>query len=82
MWNTLLITSGVGLTLGAAVILTHDVAQELRHQRSAGGNAPPATMLRIRWRTTLAFAMLAWAPLLLALGLLVSACGAGPGGIG
>jgi hypothetical protein len=82
MWNTLLITSGVGLSLGAVTILTHDVAQELRHRRSAGGDAPPAPMLRVHWRTTLAFAMLAWAPLLLALGLLVSACGAGRAGIG
>ena len=82
MWNTLLITSGVGLSLGAVTILTHDVAQELRHRREVGGNAQAAPMLPIRWRTTIAFAMLAWAPLLLALGLLVSACGAGRAGLG
>lgn len=78
MENLALIASGAGLTLAAAAVLTHDVAQELRHRRSTvGGNRE--TMLPIRWRTTLAFAMLAWAPLLLAVGLV---CAAGPGGAG
>lgn len=74
--TTLLISSGIGLTLTAAGILAHDVAQELQHRRTLGaqGILPMAAMLPMRWRTTVAFALLAWAPLLLAAGLLLCAC--------
>lgn len=74
--TTLLISSGIGLTLTAAGILTHDLAQELQHRRTLGaqGILPMAAMLPMRWRTTVAFALLAWAPPLLATGLLLCAC--------
>lgn len=73
--TTLLIASGISLSLTAAGILTHDVAQELRHRRALAsqGILPVAVVLPMRWRTTAAFAVLAWAPLLVALGVLFRA---------
>lgn len=74
--TTLLIAGGLSLTLTAAGILTHDVGQELRYRRAMAsqGILPLAVMLPMRWRTTAAIGVLAWAPLLLALGLLFRAC--------
>lgn len=72
---TLLIASGISLTLTAAGVLTHDVAQELQHRRATAsqGIPPVAVALPMRWRTTAAFALLGWAPLLLAVGVLFRA---------
>lgn len=73
---TFLIVGGVSLTLAAAGILTYDLARELQHRRALAsrGILPAAIVLPIRLRTTVAFVLLAWAPLLLAMGLLFRAC--------
>lgn len=69
----LLMTGGIGMMVVAASILMYDLSLELRYRRAMGGDgtvplpAPP----QIRWRTALAFAMLAWAPLLIALSIVV-----------
>ena len=65
----LLMTLGIGMILVAAAILGHDLYLELKHRRaltSPEGDPLPSA-LPIRWRTSLALAFLAWAPMLLAL---------------
>lgn len=61
---------GVGLMLAAVGILTYDLALELRYRRAFAlteGRLPEIP--KARWRTAVAFAMLGWAPILIALGL-------------
>jgi len=69
----LLMSSGIGMIVVAVGILTYDIYLELRYRRAlatAGpGQLPPIPQMR--WRTSLAVAMLAWAPLLSALSIVV-----------
>jgi regulator of protease activity HflC (stomatin/prohibitin superfamily) len=63
---------GGGMILAAVGILSHDLYLELQYRRAlslATPTPPPAPT--IRWRTGLALALLAWAPLLLALSIFV-----------
>jgi regulator of protease activity HflC (stomatin/prohibitin superfamily) len=67
-----LLLSGTGMMAAAIAILSRDLYLLTRHrQASAAGagvaEAPPA----IDWRSALAFALLAWGPILLSLGLVV-----------
>ncbi len=68
-----LMIGGVGMILAALAILAYDLSLEMRYRRaSAGGDsgvAPPAPQMR--WRTAVAFFMLAWAPILIALSIVV-----------
>ncbi len=66
----LLTFSGTGMVLAAAGILTHDLAMEIRYRRALAEDAGRLpTIPKARWRTALAFALLGWAPLVIALGL-------------
>jgi regulator of protease activity HflC (stomatin/prohibitin superfamily) len=59
------------MTFGAVCILAYDVYRELSSRRAVetlGGTASPASL---RWRTSLALAVLAWCPLLLAFSIVV-----------
>ena len=68
----LLMTGGVGMILIALGILTYDLTMELQYRRAmAGGVAPLPAIPKLRWRTTMALAMLAWAPILIALSIVV-----------
>src|SRR6266850_357750 len=68
----LLITGGVGMILIALGILAYDLTMELQYRRAmAGGVAPLPVIPKLRWRTTMALAMLAWAPILIALSIVV-----------
>jgi regulator of protease activity HflC (stomatin/prohibitin superfamily) len=69
----LLITGGVGMMIAAVCILTYDLYRELLYRRmlSTPGGALAAAPVSIRWRTTLALGMLAWAPLLIAFSIVV-----------
>jgi len=68
----LLMTAGVGMILAAVGILTFDLSLELRYRRmlAAGTTSMPGAP-PLRWRTAAAFAMLAWAPILIALSIVV-----------
>jgi regulator of protease activity HflC (stomatin/prohibitin superfamily) len=68
----LLMTGGVGMLLAAAAILGYDLYLELQYRRALAvpGGAVPAEP-RVRWRTGLALAFLAWGPILLALSIVV-----------
>jgi regulator of protease activity HflC (stomatin/prohibitin superfamily) len=67
----LLMTGGIGMILVAVGILTDDLFLEMRYRRAVFGPGPVPPEPHIRWRTALAFGMLAWAPILLALSIAV-----------
>src|SRR5437588_12260634 len=69
----LLMTSGIGMILAAVGILSYDVYLELAYRRAMAPTGPDQRLpiSQMRWRTSLALAMLAWAPLLLALSIVV-----------
>jgi len=75
MTQTLWITISFALMLAAVALLTHDLARELQPRRpyALQATAPRAESLAVRYRTTAAFATLAWIPVVLVLALMFSA---------
>ncbi len=68
----LLMAGGFGMILIAAAILGYDLYLNLQYKRALavpGATVPP--IHTVRWRTGLALALLAWAPMLIALGIIV-----------
>ena len=69
----LLITGGLGMMIAAVCILTYDLYREMLYRRAVetpGGTVTAAPVV-VRWRTSLALAMLAWGPLLVAFSIVV-----------
>src|SRR6516225_1190357 len=67
----LLMAGGIGMMLAAAGILIYDAFLLVTYRRAlAAGTTLPAPQ-PIRWRTSVALAMLAWAPLLVALSIVI-----------
>ena len=68
----LLTSGGIAMMVIAAGILAYDFYREIRHrQAQAMPEAAPTAAPHIRWRTSLALALLAWGPLLIAAGIVV-----------
>src|ERR1022692_2222100 len=68
----LLMWGGIGMVLAAAGILAYDIYVELQYrQAQAKGSEPLSPVPQVRWRGALGLALLAWGPLLLALGIVV-----------
>jgi regulator of protease activity HflC (stomatin/prohibitin superfamily) len=69
----LLITGGLGMIFTAVCILTYDLYREMLYRRAleTPGGAAAAIPVALRWRTSLALAMLAWGPLLVAFSIVV-----------
>src|SRR6516165_8055472 len=68
----LLMTAGVGMILAAVAILTYDLTRELQQRRTLNDpSPPPVPRTALRWRTAIALGMLAWAPILVALSIIV-----------
>jgi len=69
----LLITGGLGMIVAAVCILTYDLYREMLYRRAleTPGGAATSAPVTLRWRTSLALAMLAWGPLLVAFSILV-----------
>ena len=68
----LLTSGGIAMMVIAAGILAYDFYLEIRHrQTQAMPEAAPTAAPHIRWRTSLALALLAWGPLLIAAGIVV-----------
>src|SRR5258708_39718953 len=69
----LLITGGLGMMIAAVCILTYDLYREVLYRRAleAPEGAAVAAPVVVRWRTSLALAMLAWGPLLVAFSIVV-----------
>src|SRR6267154_2920840 len=64
----LLVGAGITMFVMAAGILTYDLYLLLAYRRSrlnVLGDPPPTSPPDVRWRTSVALAMLAWAPLLI-----------------
>jgi regulator of protease activity HflC (stomatin/prohibitin superfamily) len=69
----LLIAGGVAMMIAAVYILTYDLYREMLYRRAleTPGGAVGAAPVVVRWRTSLALAMLAWGPLLIAFSIVV-----------
>jgi regulator of protease activity HflC (stomatin/prohibitin superfamily) len=73
----MLMWCGIGMISVAAAILAYDLYLELKYKQAVAeaGTAPLPPVPRIRWRGSLALALLAWGPILLALGIVVVPAG-------
>lgn len=69
----MLMSGGIGMMVVAAGILTYDVYLEVLYRRAlaTAGPAPLPPIPHVRWRGALGLALLAWGPILLALGVVV-----------
>ena len=70
----LLMSGGIAMIVVAAGILGYDFYLQMQYRRrvdSPEPGLPPSIAPEVRWRVTLALALLAWAPLLLALSIVV-----------
>src|SRR6267378_8241023 len=69
----LLMTGGVGMILIALGILAYDLTMKMRYRQAvaAEGPGPLPAIPEFRWRIATALAMLAWAPILIALSIVV-----------
>ena len=67
----LLMAGGIGMILTAAAMLGYDLYLELLYRRAQAAGGPFRETPDIRWRGSLALAMLAWGPILLSLGIVV-----------
>jgi len=69
----LLMSAGIGMLLAAAAILSYDLYLQIQYRRAVAipGAAPIPPLPPVRWRTGLALVFLAWAPMLLALSIVV-----------
>jgi regulator of protease activity HflC (stomatin/prohibitin superfamily) len=69
----LLMWGGIGMIAVAAGILAYDIYLEMKYRQAlavaGAGTLPP--MPQVRWRSSLALALLAWGPIVLALGIVV-----------
>jgi hypothetical protein len=67
--KTALVFAGIGMVLAAAGILTHDLALEIQYRSAFATSVGPIPPIpKPRWRAAAAFAMLGWAPLMIAVG--------------
>src|SRR5512146_1469039 len=68
----LLLTGAIGLFLAAAAVVVYDLFLAVQHRRAVLAGAAERTQPGpIRWRTTMALVVVAWAPLLIALSIVV-----------
>jgi regulator of protease activity HflC (stomatin/prohibitin superfamily) len=69
----LLMWGGIGMIAAAAGILAYDLYLEMKYRQAlvTAGAGPLPAAPHIRWRGALGLAMLAWGPILLALGIVV-----------
>src|SRR3954447_15504524 len=74
----LLLWGGIGMIVAAIAILVRDLYFEMKyHQSLAAGTTPANARPEIHWRNSLALALLAWGPILLALSIVVVPSGMG-----
>jgi regulator of protease activity HflC (stomatin/prohibitin superfamily) len=77
MLKYLLMTGGLGMIVAAVSILTYDLYRGVAYRRAlaTAGTMPLPPAPQLRWRASLALALLAWGPLLLAFSIVVVASG-------
>ena len=73
MLRYLLIWGGFGMMFVAAGLLAYDVYREIQYRNlvAKAGPEPLPPMPTVRWRGAVALALLAWAPLLVGIGIAV-----------
>jgi regulator of protease activity HflC (stomatin/prohibitin superfamily) len=69
----LLMSGGIGMTVVAAAMLTYDIYLEVQYRRAmaVATTTPLPPVPHARWRPALALGLLAWGPILFALGIVV-----------
>jgi hypothetical protein len=67
----MLLVAGIGMFIVAAAIVANDLWMIVQYRRKTALGAVAVEPQPIRWRTTVALAFLAWAPLLIALSIVV-----------
>ncbi len=69
----LLLVGGIGMIVAAGAILGYDLYLELQYRKAlaVAGDRPILTVPHVRWRGAVALALLAWGPILVALGIVV-----------
>ncbi len=67
----LLITGGLGMMIAAVGILIYDLYRDLLYRRASLTGSVTGTPPAVRWRASIALAMLAWGPLLIAFSIVV-----------
>ena len=68
----LLLTGAIGLFIAAVAVLAYDLYAEYKFRRAeASGTTGLSEPEPVRWRTTIALAALAWAPMLIGLAIVV-----------
>src|SRR5580700_9811403 len=71
----LLLSAGIAMFVIAAGILSYDAYLLIAYQRRRSNPDPeagtPGPVPAVRWRTSVAFVMLAWAPLLISAGIVI-----------
>ncbi len=76
VFKYLLMTVGIGLIAAAAAIVAYDLFLKLQFERSVAAGVPVAEPEPVRWRMTVVFVALAWAPMLIAASIAVVPSGA------
>lgn len=71
IWKCLLMGGGLGMILAAAGILTYDSCTKNLPRRSVAPAGAVMAVRRSHWRISLALALLAWGPILIAVSLLI-----------
>lgn len=66
LFKYLLMTAGIGLIVVAAAIVAYDMFLKLQFRRALAAGVPVAEPQPVRWRMTVVFFALAWAPMLIA----------------
>jgi regulator of protease activity HflC (stomatin/prohibitin superfamily) len=73
--KSLLMAGGVGMIVAAVYILAHDLYRGVLYRRALSTPGVVAVAVVARWRISLALAMLAWGPLLIAFSIVVVSSG-------
>jgi regulator of protease activity HflC (stomatin/prohibitin superfamily) len=66
-----LMSCGIGMIAMAAAILSYDLYLQMQYRRLLPAAPVPPPAPQIRWRSAIALALLAWGPILIALGIVV-----------
>jgi hypothetical protein len=73
IWKSLLMSSGLGMILAAAGILAYDLCKKtLSRKAVASAGTVMAHVRKSHWRVSLALALLAWGPILIAVSLVLA----------
>ena len=75
IWKHLLMSSGFGMILAAAGILTYDLCTKTRSRKASPPGAVVPQVVNGHWSISLALVLLAWGPILVAVSLMLVPAG-------